>query len=223
MYFLAVLVATVVLVWVLRKPLKSWPVAFYCAAIGLNALYVAGLFATLPPALSHLSFLLLQKCTLALALFMVVMFVGVFDKSSRVALGLRPIRAELSITACLLAIGHMAAYLIAFAPRLAQGADLGLALFATTAISLLFLLALLGITSAARVKRSMKAALWKRIQKLAYVFFGLIYVHLLSILLPSALAGGQVAQVSIGIYTVLMAFYLFLRLRRARADRESVE
>lgn len=44
----------------------------------------------------------------------------------------------------------------------------------------------------------MSTASWKKVQKLAYPFFGLVYVHLLLMLLPSALHGGLAAQASGG-------------------------
>ena len=66
-------------------------------------------------------FLLLHKCTLATALFAVVMYIGVFARDSRVATYLRPIRAELSIMAWLLSLGHMAIYLSSYAANLSTG------------------------------------------------------------------------------------------------------
>ena len=57
-------------------------------------------------------------------------------------------------------------------------------------------------------------------QKWAYVFFGLVYVRLVSILLPSAFHGGSSAQLSIAIYTILFSVYVALGLRRAVIDRK---
>lgn len=219
MYFVIVLVCTAVAVWVFRKPLKKAAVAFYAVGILLTALYVAGLFVDLPAFLSRPIFILMQKCTLALALFAVVMFIGVFPRDSRLGQGLRPVRTELSILACLLALGHMIVYLLAFIPRLGVGMDAGLMVFIGTAVALMVLLAVLGVTSLGFVKRLMDARVWKSVQRWAYVFFGLIYVHLVSILLVPAMAGGQTAQISVAVYTVLMGAYAVLRIRRVLLDR----
>lgn len=70
------------------------------------------------------------------------------------------------------------------------------------AVVLLVLLVVLGVTSFAFVKRQMSTASWKKVQKLAYPFFGLVYVHLLLMLLPSALHGGLAAQASVVVYSV---------------------
>lgn len=223
MGFVLVLVCTTALVWFLKTPLMKCPVAFYALAMLLNVLYVSSAFATYPEAIRQALFLLMQKCTLSLAVFTVVMFIGVFRKDSAVSLALRPVRAELSILACVLAMGHMAMYTMSFAPRLLNGSaiDGGFLLFFATAIALLALLLILGITSFKGVKRRMDAVAWKRLQKWAYVFFGLVYVHLVSILLPSALLRGATARTSIAVYTVLFGLYAVLRIRRAVRDRKA--
>lgn len=221
MNFAIVLICTAVATALLKEPLRRWPVVFYGLAIVANVLYVCCVFGFFPEPLRRFMFLLMQKCTVSLALFAIVMFIGVFRKDSRVSLALRPVRAELSIVACLLALGHMAVYLAAFLPRLAgDSGGASFWLFFGTALVLLLLLLVLGITSFSWVKSRMNSATWKKVQKWAYVFFGLVYVHLVSILLPSALHGGTAAQLSIAIYTVLFGAYAVLRIRRALIDRK---
>lgn len=225
MSFVLVLVCTAALAWFLKTPLMKCPAAFYALAMLLNVLYVSNMFVTYPEAVRHALFFLMQKCTLSLAVFTVVMFIGVFRKDSAVSLALRPVRAELSILACFLAMGHMAMYLISFAPRLLNGSALdgGFLLFFATALVLLVLLLVLGITSFKGVKRRMDSGAWKRLQKWAYVFFGLVYLHLVSILLPSALMRGETARASIAVYTVLFGLYAALRIRRALLDRKAAQ
>ena len=65
-----------------------------------------------------------------------------------------------------------------------------LLVFFAVVMTLLALLAVLGVTSFPQVKRRMAAAFWTRLQKGAYVFFGLVYLRLVIVLLSSALAGG---------------------------------
>ena len=222
MSFVAVLAGTVIGVFLLRRPLKKHPGVFYALAALLDALYMCSFFVAFPEVARRAIFLLMQKCTLACALFAVVMFIGVFRADSKVGLMLRPVRAELSILACVLTVGHMALYLASFAPRLANGgiANGGFAVFFATAMALLAVLVVLGATSLQGVKRRMDSGSWKRLQKWAYVFFGLVYVHLMSILLPSALAQGTTARTSVVVYTVLFALYAVARIARAVADRK---
>jgi len=108
MTLILVLAGAVAFAFACKRPIKSRPLAFYALAATLDVLFVVGSFAGLPLMLYDALFLLLHKCTLATALFAVVMYIGVFARDSRVATYLRPIRAELSIMAWLLSLGHMA-------------------------------------------------------------------------------------------------------------------
>jgi DMSO/TMAO reductase YedYZ heme-binding membrane subunit len=80
-------------------------------------------------------------------------------------------------------------------------------------ILLLALMILLGVTSLTRIRRRVSSRLWKRVQWLAYPFILLIYAHVLSYLLPSALGGGGQALQSVAFYTAAILVYVILRLR----------
>lgn len=221
MTFLVVLAGAVVFSIACKRAIKAWPWAFYLFALVLDALFVVGSFVHLPGPLDDALFLLLHKCTLATALFVLVMFIGAFKLDGRVAQQFRPIRAELSIMAWLLSLGHMAAYLASYVTRLSSGvAQPNVAAALVVALALLVLLAVLGITSFNVVKKRMSKEGWKRLQRWAYVFFGLVYVHLMLMLLPSALRGGEAAQVSVAAYSVVFLAYAIARIARAVADRK---
>lgn len=57
------------------------------------------------------------------------------------------------------------------------------------------------------------------VQKWAYGFFGLIYVHLALMLMPAAAHGGLSAQESLAVYTAVFGVYAVARTSRAFADR----
>ena len=57
-------------------------------------------------------------------------------------------------------------------------------------------------------------------QKGAYVFYGLIYIHVLAMLLPSAMNGGSAAVQSIAVYTAVFVVYAVARVTRAVMDRK---
>ena len=76
------------------------------------------------------------------------------------------------------------------------------------------LLLVLGITSFGVVKKRMRTTTWKMVQRSAYVFFALVYVHMVLMLAPAAVAGGVQAQISIAMYTAVFLAYAILRLRR---------
>lgn len=223
MDFAVIMAVTVAACFALRNPLKACPTAFYAVAIAVDVLYVWGVFFGLPRAVWSPLFVLVQKCELALALFVVVMFIGCLSREGRAYRWLKPVRSELSIVAWFLSLGHMAVYLESYLPRILGGGEIGgnvLGAFAL-AIVLLALLVVLGVTSFAFVKRQMSTASWKKVQKLAYPFFGLVYVHLLLMLLPSALHGGAAAQASVAVYSVVFVGYAFCRVGRALVDRRA--
>lgn len=221
MDFLLVFVCAVAAAFALRNPIKKAPVAFYILAVAVSVLFIAAEFFPMPRAVWSALFLLVQKCMLALALFAVVMFVGVLSRDSRAGRWLRPIRAELSIIAWILSLGHMAVYLASYLPRLG-GVNKGAVMISFVVALVLFaLLLVLGVTSFNVVKKRMKKDTWKRVQMLAYPFFGLAYLHLMLMLLPPALHGGAAAQVSVAVYSVLFAAYALLRVRRAMIDRKA--
>ena len=220
MDFALILAVTVLACFALRNPLKACPTAFYVAAIAVDVVYVYGVFFGLPRAVWSPLFVLIQKCELALALFVVVMFIGCFRKGGKVRHWLGAVRSELSIVAWFLSLGHMAVYLESYLPRLGGGAISGNVMGAfVLAIVLLVLLIVLGVTSFAFVKKNMHTETWKKVQKLAYPFFALVYVHLLLMLLPSALHGGIAASASVAVYSVVFIGYGLCRVGRALVDR----
>ncbi|MEG1624328.1 MAG: hypothetical protein RR300_05655, partial [Raoultibacter sp.] len=60
---------------------------------------------------------------------------------------------------------------------------------------------------------------WKAVQRMAYAFFGLTYLHLVLVLLPTISSTGQKAALSIAVYSIIMLLYVMLRVRKAWIDR----
>ena len=223
MNFLFLLIIAAVAAYLLRSPLKAHPSLFYSIAAMLVLLYFFGATFGVPRWLWMPLVDLIQKCELAVALFAVVMLIGCLGKEQTLYRRMKPIRAELSIIACILWLGHMAVYLESYLPRLLGGGEIGGNVMGAfvLAVVLLVLLVVLGVTSFAFVKRQMSTASWKKVQKLAYPFFGLVYVHLLLMLLPSALHGGLAAQASVAVYSVVFVGYALCRVGRALVDRRA--
>lgn len=220
MEFLAVLTVTTAAVFLLRNLIMRMPVAFYLSACAVVVLLFAGSSGLLGvwwrPVI-----LLVQRCMVALALFTVVMFIGVFAKDSRIGLWLRPIRAELSIIACILCLGHMCAYAAPYALRAFSGTmSASMAIAFWVAVALFVLLLVLGITSFGAVKKRLRTTTWKSIQRLAYVFFALAYVHMMLMLAPAAVVGGAQALASVGMYSAVFLAYVVLRLCRAKKEAQ---
>ena len=226
MLFLTTLVITTVLVVALQKPLKRWPVVFYVLALLMSGVYVYAILFGAAVELWRYFLIYMQRCMIALSLFTLVMFAAVFPNNSRPYNLLMGLRRELSITGFFFAVGHIVAYLHNFLPRLMGFAvDTRTNLMISLAIALVItaLLVLLTVTSFTVVRRAMSQTAWKRVQLLAYPFYLLVYVHLMFVLLPSALAGGANASVTITVYTLLFASYSVLRVRKVIVASRSTE
>lgn len=225
MTFAIILACTVAACFALRNPIKKWPMLFYAIAVVIDLVYVASGYFDLPHTAWSLLHVLVQKCTLSLAIFIVVMYVGVLKKGSKPYMWLKGIRAELSIIAWILSLGHMVVYLMTYVPRIFGGGIIkGNVMFAfVLAVVLFVLLLVLGITSFNFVKKRMDADAWTKLQKWAYLFYALVYVHLLAMLLPAALHGGLQATITTGVYSVVFIAYFVLRVYRALADRKLAE
>lgn len=218
MLFLISLVVVSILVLALHVPLKRFPIVFYLIAFALAGFYLYASFNGAPVPLWRYLLIYLQRCLIAVSLFTLVMFAGVLSENSRLRSILFPLRRELSILGCIFASGHIVAYAITFLPRLFMGfGTTGANLIASLSLALAMtvLLVILTATSFIVVRKAMSPDSWKRVQLLAYPFFGLIYLHLVLVLAPSALTGGSTSVVSLAVYTVLFGSYFVLRVRKA--------
>lgn len=221
MIFLVSLLAACAFAFVLRNPLLRWPGVFYGLALVLDVVYLLAATGVIDHYAWTEMYLSMQKCTLAFGLFAVVMFVGVFSRASKVRQWLQPVRGTLSIVAWILCLGHVAMYGASYLPRVLDGGQVSgnvLAAFALACV-LVALLMVLGVTSLVAVKKALGTSRWKAIQLLAYPFFGLVFLHVLLMLLPSAATGGLAAQQSVAVYGVVLGIYAVLRAVRAVADK----
>jgi DMSO/TMAO reductase YedYZ heme-binding membrane subunit len=221
MLFMISLLVVTALVVVLRSPIKKFPVICYALGLAFTVLYLYANFFGAPVPLWRYLLIFMQRCSIGLALLTLVMFAGVFPEDSRARALLTPLRRELSILGCIFASGHVIAYASVFIPRLfgdfaSTQTNLLVSLVISIVLSLLLLI--LTVTSFVVVRRIMNPAVWKRVQLLAYPFFGLIYLHLAFVLMPSVLAGYPTALINLVVYTVMFTSYFVLRVRKAAAD-----
>lgn len=152
------------------------------------------------------------KGTVSLALFTIVMFTGIFKNSSKIKRKLMSIRGELSIIACIVTLGHNIYFGMYFFVVLFTNPDsLSTTKFFATIISIILILLMLPlmITSFACVRKRISHKTWKRIQRLAYIFYGLIYVHILLLYIPK-IQKGKLDEIII--YSIIFIGYYLLRI-----------
>ena len=156
-------------------------------------------------------------------LFIIVMWTGAFPNASKPVKYLLPIRRQLSIIASILTLGHNAAYGKTYFVRLfASPASLPLTTRAAAICSLVMLLIMipLFITSFLYVRKKMRPKTWKRLQRSAYVFYGLLYCHILLFTLPNALAGKPAYIMTAFVYTSIFSSYVACRIMKALTKKK---
>lgn len=223
MNFVILLIVACAFSAVAAKAIKAVPWLWYGIALALDATYAYGIAYSLPPAVLQVLSVVVQRGTFAAALFVVVMYVGVFSERSWVRRTIGPVRAELSIIACILAFAHALNYLSSYLGVLCTNIGvIGGNQLASLAIAVVLfaLLLVLGVTSAKALKRRVKASIWKNVQRSSYAFFALIYVHELLILYPSAIKGAGDALSTCIASGIVFASYYVLRLARFFADKK---
>lgn len=220
MTFVLILLCAAAVCCVLRNPLRRVPWLFYALAVAFDVLYFAAGTIGVPRPVSTALTFAMNKCLLPTALFVLVMYVGVFPKGGAVRKWLQPLRTPVSIIACILVLGHMVRFIGVYAARVLGGGAVAGNVVASFAIAVVLfaLLAVLGVTSFEFVRRHMGTSAWRRVQRLAYPFYALVYAHVLVMLGPAALNGGAGALTGVLVYTAVFGVYAVLRVRRALVD-----
>ena len=207
-----------------KPAIKRYPVVWYVAVVVIDVVFLTHVVAQLSPVADRILYAYFNRGLLGFGFLVVVMFLGVFDNSSRIRRYLNPIRGELSIIGALLCLPHIVNYLMVYINRLLSGLTgivNNILVSFVIALVVTVILAVLTVTSFNRVRKAMTPARWKKVQKWAYPFFGLLYVHIVVALGPSAIASSGKAFASVVVYTVLFVAYVALRLWKAARDRKA--
>lgn len=152
--------------------------------------------------------------TLASALFIVVMFVGALPKKHILVRQIMQLRAELSIIACILILGHNIAFGRNYFRLFFTGGELAPNYYWAALLSLLLIALMLPlfITSFPAVRKKMSGKAWKKLQRLAYPFYALLYAHVLLLHGVKALEGQWSYIISFALYSIIYLLYTFLKV-----------
>ena len=219
MVLLQSLVLAAILLWAGRSQIKKH--AGLCCGIAtlISLAVIAAVWSGALPDSSWV-FPVFTQGGLACALFIAVMFASAVPNGSGFMRTVMPIRGELSILASILTLGHNIAFGRTYFVRLFQSAPMPGNVLAAAICSLLMIAIMLPlfITSFKRVRRRMKPGNWKRLQRLAYVFYGLLYLHVLLLNLPGARTSAA-AQCNVLVYSAVFLSYACMRIRKALLRR----
>ena len=221
MLFTLSLVAAALIALLLAKPIKDHPGAFYAVCTVLGLVFSVFNFTDAPHFLSAWILDPFRRGTLGTALFVVVMFIGALEQGSALRKKLLPIRGYLSIIASILVLCHCVYFGKTYLVRLVTGGNVGGPLTGLQTLAMIFSILMtlimlpLFITSFQKIRRRMGPQKWKKLQRWAYLFYALIYIHIVLLLLPHALTGQPAYAISVAVYSIVFALYLYLRLRRS--------
>ncbi|MDR0523169.1 MAG: hypothetical protein LBG62_01935 [Candidatus Methanoplasma sp.] len=171
----------------------------------------------------------LTQGALSVAVFVIVMYVGVLPRKWRLTRALRYVRAELSVVGCIFSLGHNAQYANLFVNLFTNPMGMrGNGLYAVASIDSLILIALmipLLITSFYSVRRLFSAKRWKALQKWSYLFYVGLYVHVVVIFYVAMSGGHHAASAaeSLWAYSLFFIPYFVLRPLKFVLDRRAGE
>ena len=137
-----------------------------------------------------------------------------------------PIRGELSIFAAILTLGHNIGYGKTYFVRLftdasRMSAEQLTASFLT--IAMLIIMIPLTVMSFPQIRKKMNAKLWKKIRRTAYLFYGMMYLHVMVLFVPMAKAGRQGYFLSVLAYSIVFIGYAVCRIRKWYLLRKKAE
>lgn len=218
MIFIISLVASACFILLCGKALRAYPAPFYAAAAGVSAL-VTILYWTAPAFLDlHLrSQLPLILGALGTACFVFVMFAGALPNGHPWMKRIMPIRGELSIFACLLTLGHNLSYGKNYLTPgfLFEGQFSAVKAAAWVSAILIVLMLVLTVTSIKAVRRRFPPKKWKSLQRWAYLFYALVYIHILLLTVPGLLKGRSSYLTNLLVYSVVFLSYAVCRVQKA--------
>ena len=206
-----------------KNTLRRHPAGWYILCAAISAAVIAFVYSGKNQALSGIALTLANvflQGGLAGALFIYVMYAGAVPDKSAFRKAVMPLRGQLSIMASILTLGHNIAYGKTYFVYLftqASSLRLNVLLAACCSIVMILIMLPLFITSFLRIRRKMQPRRWKKLQRLAYAFYALMFVHVLLLNTTSAREGKWTAILNIALYSLLFLVYASLRLSRAAA------
>lgn len=205
-------------IYFLKDSLKKHAGIYYIGAAVISIAVFLIEFLPMPLFLKNNILGIFAKGSLGTAMFVAVMYAGALPKGSKLIATLMKIRGELSITAAILVLCHNFTYGITYFKMLfIKPAALSATQLTAAIISLVLIIIMLvlTVTSFQAVRKKMKAKKWKQLQRTAYVFYGLMYVHIMLINIPYARLGLGTYIANVVIYSIVFLGYAAMRIAKA--------
>lgn len=218
MLLIVALIIISLFIYFLGDSLKKHPNAYYIGAAAISiGIFLLG-FVDMPLFVKKNILGIFAKGSLGTAMFVFVMYAGALPKGNRFIAPLMKIRGELSITAAILVLCHNFTYgrtyfrMLFVQPEILSGTQLAAAIIS---IIMIIIMIVLTITSFPSIRKRMQAKKWKQLQRTAYLFYGLMYVHIMLINVPYARLGMSMYIVNVIVYSIVFLGYAAMRISKA--------
>lgn len=212
------LIIVFLFIYFFKDSLKKHAGIYYIGAAVISiAVFLIG-FLPMPLFVKNNILGIFAKGSLGTAMFVAVMYAGALPKGSKLIAPLMKIRGELSITAAILVLCHNFTYgmtyfkMLFIKPAALSATQLTAAIISIILITIMLVLT---VTSFQAVRKKMKAKKWKQLQRTAYVFYGLMYVHIMLINIPYARLGLGTYIANVVIYSIVFLGYAAMRIAKA--------
>ena len=218
MLFIISLIIVALFIYFLKDSLKKYANIFYIGAAVISIAVFLLEFLPMHLFVKNNILGIFAKGSLGTAMFVVVMYTGALPKGNKLIAPLMKIRGELSITAAILVLCHNFTYGMTYFRMLFTKTSLLSATQLAAAVISLVLIAImivLTVTSFPSVRKKMQAKKWKQLQRTAYVFYGLMYVHIMLINIPYARLGLGMYVANVVIYSIVFLGYAAMRISKA--------
>lgn len=217
MLFIIAIACAVLFVYTCGDLLKKHPYVFYAGAVIITFVVFKGNFSGLPSWVNRFVIGIFSKGAFGTALFVIVMYTGAFKNGTKLIARLMKIRGELSIFAAILVLSHNLTYGKIYFRMLFTKPEVlpvNQRIAAVISLILILIMLVLTITSFPQIRRKMKAKRWKQLQRTAYLFYGLIYIHVMLINIPFAKRGADGYFLNVFVYSAVFLGYAAMRIRK---------
>lgn len=221
MRLISCLIIALVFFYLLEKPIKKHATLFYIATIIISVLSVLAPKKGLPFVIDYLVKNILARGTLAGALFILVMVASVCPAAKLRGLLLRT-RGEMAIIAALLTLIHNISYgKYYFVALFTKISDLDAPRIFAAVLSLIMIVLLipLTVTSFMVIRKKMNPKKWKSLQRLSYIFYGLLFIHISMIFSISIAKGHRSTLFDLTVYAIIYIAYLICRAKKYEKQR----
>lgn len=223
MLFIVALIISIIFVVVFKELLKKYPNIFYITAAVISiAAFVCSSYVTMPGWVRDYVVGIFAKGSLGTAFFVLVMYASAMKNTWKATKTLMKIRGELSIMGCVLVLCHNCTYgrtyfrMLFTKPQSLSATQMTAAIISLVLITIMLILT---VTSFPNVRKKMNAVKWKKLQRTAYIFYGLIYVHILLINIPYARRGMSEYIINVAVYSLVFVNYAMMRIHKAVAKK----